>query len=423
VDNPARERSRGLGLGLSIVQRLGIITDHKVGVRSLHGKGSVFSIEAPIVETALIVTSPAVPAMTSSPLPDVPTRSGKILVIEDDPDIRQLLEMFLTDEGHEVATVRDGHDAIALITPHTNLPDLILSDYNLPNGGNGLEVTKKLREMIGHAVAVVIVTGDISSKTAQDIADANCARLNKPMKLSDLNNTIQYLLTDATSFPAPKRFQPKRERTSDQATIFVVDDDAAICSTMSELLEGQGYHVETFATGEAFLSSGAKPSNACLLLDANLPGMSGFELLNNLPDSLENIQAIMITGQGDTKLAVQAIKSGAFDFIEKPVGQDELLAAISRALERSKDAENMTSQRQVAAAKVASLTTRQRQIMHLVLAGEPSKIIAEDLGISQRTVENHRASIMEKTGTKSLPALARLALTAVTKNGIPNKPQ
>jgi len=151
--------------------------------------------------------------------------------------------------------------------------------------------------------------------------------------------------------------------------------------------------------------------------------MSGFELLNNLPDSLENIQAIMITGQGDTKLAVQAIKSGAFDFIEKPVGQDELLAAISRALERSKDAENMTSQRQVAAAKVASLTTRQRQIMHLVLAGEPSKIIAEDLGISQRTVENHRASIMEKTGTKSLPALARLALTAVTKNGIPNKPQ
>jgi two-component system CheB/CheR fusion protein len=100
-----------------------------------------------------------------------------------------------------------------------------------------------------------------------------------------------------------------------------------------------------------------------------------------------------------------------------------LLAAISRALERSKDAENMTSQRQVAAAKVASLTTRQRQIMHLVLAGEPSKIIAEDLGISQRTVENHRASIMEKTGTKSLPALARLALTAVTKNGIPNKPQ
>ena len=423
VDNPARERSRGLGLGLSIVQRLGIITDHKVGVRSLHGKGSVFSIEAPIVETALIVTSPAVPAMTSSPLPDVPTRSGKILVIEDDPDIRQLLEMFLTDEGHEVATVRDGHDAIALITPHTNLPDLILSDYNLPNGGNGLEVTKKLREMIGHAVAVVIVTGDISSKTAQDIADANCARLNKPMKLSDLNNTIQYLLTDATSFPAPKRFQPKRERTSDQATIFVVDDDAAICSTMSELLEGQGYHVETFATGEAFLSSGAKPSNACLLLDANLPGMSGFELLNNLPDSLENIQAIMITGQGDTKLAVQAIKSGAFDFIEKPVGQDVLLAAISRALERSKDAENMTSQRQVAAAKVASLTTRQRQIMHLVLAGEPSKIIAEDLGISQRTVENHRASIMEKTGTKSLPALARLALTAVTKNGIPNKPQ
>jgi two-component system CheB/CheR fusion protein len=422
VDNPARERSRGLGLGLSIVQRLGILMDHKVSVRSVHGKGSVFSIEVSAVAGAASKISAAIPSVVLSNLPNISAHVGKILVIEDDPDIRQLLEMFLTDEGHQVATARDGHDAIALIAPHTKLPDLILSDYNLPDGVNGLEVTKKLREMIGHDVAVVIVTGDISSRTMKDIAAADCVQLNKPMKLNDLNDTIQYLLADAASLPPQSQPKPKNGPLQDQATIYVIDDDTTICSTMHEVLEAQGYYVETFISGEAFLSADAKPTNACLLLDANLPGMSGFDLLKNLPAPLESIQAIMITGQGDIKLAVQAIKSGAFDFIEKPVGHDELLVAVSRALERSKDAENTNTRQQCATAKVASLTPRQRQIMHLVLAGEPSKIIAADLGISQRTVENHRASIMKKTATKSLPALARLAMAAASKIAVPCQP-
>ncbi len=120
----------------------------------------------------------------------------------------------------------------------------------------------------------------------------------------------------------------------------------------------------------------------------------------------------MITGNSDVAMAVQAMKAGAADFIEKPIGAAELLASIDRALELSRDSRKIVAWQADAAAHLATLTPRQRQIMELVLAGHPSKNIAADLGISQRTVENHRASIMKKTGSISLPALARLALAA-----------
>ena len=115
----------------------------------------------------------------------------------------------------------------------------------------------------------------------------------------------------------------------------------------------------------------------------------------------------MITGNSDVPMAVQAMKAGASDFIEKPISRDELLASVERALEQSRDSSKLSARREDAAKHVAGLTPRQHQIMELVLAGHPSKNIAADLGISQRTVENHRASIMKKTGSKSVPALAR----------------
>jgi two-component system CheB/CheR fusion protein len=121
----------------------------------------------------------------------------------------------------------------------------------------------------------------------------------------------------------------------------------------------------------------------------------------------------MITGNSDVPIAVQAMKAGASDFIEKPIGRAELIASITRTLEQSKDATKLSIWREEAVNHIARLTPRQRQIMELVLAGHPNKNIAADLGISQRTVENHRASIMKKTGSTSLPALARLALAAI----------
>jgi two-component system CheB/CheR fusion protein len=146
--------------------------------------------------------------------------------------------------------------------------------------------------------------------------------------------------------------------------------------------------------------------------------MGGLDLLRRLRATGDPLPAIMITGSSDVHMAVAAMKAGAADFIEKPITAVELLAGIDRALERSHDASKLLAWQASAARHIAGLTPRQHQIMDLVLAGHPSKNIAADLGISQRTVENHRASIMKTTGTKSLPALARLALAAAAAPGV-----
>jgi two-component system CheB/CheR fusion protein len=140
--------------------------------------------------------------------------------------------------------------------------------------------------------------------------------------------------------------------------------------------------------------------------------MKGVDLLKLLHDRGDRLPAIMITGNSDVRVAVQAMKEGASDFIEKPIGTPELLESVGRAFEQSLNSQKLSAWREDAANHISGLTPRQHQIMDLVLAGCPSKIIAADLGISQRTVENHRALIMKKTGSKSLPALTRLALAA-----------
>ena len=179
------------------------------------------------------------------------------------------------------------------------------------------------------------------------------------------------------------------------------------------MLEEEGRTVEDYATCEAFLEAYRPGREACLLIDAYLPGMSGLELLQRLHDDGHRLPAIMITGNSDVPMAVQAMKAGASDFIEKPISRERTARqrrARARTVAGCDQAVRLAGGR--GATIVAGLTPRQRQIMEMVLAGHPSKNIAADLGISQRTVENHRAAIMKKTGSKSLPALARLALAA-----------
>lgn len=413
LDNAARERSRGLGLGLSIVQRLGNLLGHPVRVRSQPGKGSVFSIEV------TLPTSRAAPQLehhrpgARAAAAGGVHHTGAILVIEDDPEVRDLLELFLKDEGHTAATVPDGVAALELVARGTIRPDLILADYNLPSGMNGLQVTAELREKLHRQTPVVILTGDISTGTLSEIALQDCVQLNKPVKLKDLTQVIQRLLPK--SHPAPPRRVPHPVESTGSPgppVIFVVDDDDHVRGAIRTILEEDGRTVEDYADCEAFLEAYIPSREACLLIDAYLPEMSGLELLQHLHATGHRLPAIMITGYGDVPMAVQAMKAGASDFIEKPISRGELLAGVARAFEQARDSSKLSAWKESAASHVASLTPRQRQIMELVLAGHPSKNIAADLGISQRTVENHRASIMKKTGSKSLPALARLALAA-----------
>jgi two-component system CheB/CheR fusion protein len=276
-------------------------------------------------------------------------------------------------------------------------PDLVLADYNLPNGPNGLDLAVAIRVAAGKAVPAIILTGDISNATMRTVALAGCELLSKPVGLPALREAIARLLMPSAA---------------GQPVICVVDDDDEVRNAIMAVLEADGRTVEGYPSGEAFMQAFRSGADACLLIDAALPGMSGIDLLEQLRAAGHGLPAIVITGQSDVPMAIRAMKAGASDFIEKPVDRAGLLASIVRALEGSRDAAKLTAWRETATAQLAGLTPRQREIMTLVLAGHPSKNIAADLRISQRTVENHRASIMRRTGTASLPALARLALMA-----------
>ncbi len=405
IDNAARERSLGLGLGLSIVQRLGALLGHKVGVRSLPSRGSVFSIDVALKDPKAKFTAPKVVAEIEAPHTPAPVAGAQtILIVDDDPDLRDLLDQLLKDAGYRTTVTGDSHSALEMIAAKTIQPDLVLADYNLPGALNGLQLAERIRNTMGKGFPVVILTGDISTTTLRAVAADNCVQLNKPVKREALLKAINQLLAQE---PAVDKHQ-----TDGAATIYIVDDDSEVRHSLRELLEADGRTVEDFGDCEAFLAAYRPGGEACLLIDAYLPGIDGIELLRQLKSAGYHLPAIMITGSSAVPMAVEAMKVGAIDFIEKPVRWKDLLASIDRALELSRDEAKLLDWQADAKLHLKGLTKRQHQVMEMVLAGHPSKNIAADLGISQRTVENHRASIMKKTGTKSLPALARLALAA-----------
>jgi two-component system, chemotaxis family, CheB/CheR fusion protein len=280
LDNPARERIRGLGLGLSIVQRLGSLLDHSIDVQSRPGKGSVFAIEAPIARE-----QPGVLPQRRQP-----------------GTVRQ-------------PTVRAG-----------------------------------------------------SSPQAETKVDM---------------------------------LQP---------TIFVVDDDASVREAMSRFLQEEGWLVEVYGSAEAFLQAYRPGREGCLVVDAWMPRIGGLELLERLQTEGGAPPAIVITGHADIPLAVRAMKAGAMAFLEKPVRYDELVVNIERALELTRNSAALSSLREATARRIARLTPRERQIMEMVVEGNPNKQIAYVLGISQRTVETHRAAAMKKIGARTLSELIHLTI-------------
>ena len=411
VDNAARQRKHGLGLGLSIVKRLGDLLGHPVQVRSLLGKGSVFSVEVPT--TAKLPQPHVEPTADAESAPEPAVFKGSILIIEDDAEVCEHLEAFLDEEGYFAATASDGASALKWAETSVEPPDLVLADYHLPNGANGVEVSQQLRRYFNRQIPFVVLTGDTTIEALRNIATHDCVLFNKPVKLRELTLAIDKLMKQPLSLAIADHDRVV-VASADLVgpTIFVVDDDDRIRGALSAVLEYEGRTVETFASCEAFLLAFNPDKPALLLVDAYLPGMSGIELLEKLRLDGHQIPAIMITGNSDVTMAVHAMRAGASDFIEKPVGRDELIRSVDRALELSADSGKATQFRDAAATRMAGLTVRQRDVMERVLAGHPNKNIAADLGISQRTVENHRASIMKRTGSRSLPALARLALIA-----------
>ncbi len=194
--------------------------------------------------------------------------------------------------------------------------------------------------------------------------------------------------------------------------IHLIEDDQLEREVTRYWFEREGWDVLDYASAEEFLTAPRPSREACLIVDVKLPGMSGVELLEVLSTEKAHVPAIMVTGCGDIAAAVSALKAGASDFLEKPADCEMVVESVMRAIEHARAVWARDDLRTQAAAQLSSLTPREREVMKRVLEGTPNKNIAADLGISQRTVESHRAGVMQKTGSRSLPALVELYLLA-----------
>ena len=192
--------------------------------------------------------------------------------------------------------------------------------------------------------------------------------------------------------------------------IHVVDDEPDVRDALAMLVRSVGYRAQTYPNADEFLARYRPEHAGCLLADVRMPGMSGLELQERLSREDPALPAIIMTGHGDVPMAVRAMKAGAFDFIEKPFNDQVLLDRLAEAIAQARRSGDTAAGRRLAAARYAQLTPREREVMAGIVAGRLNKLIADDLGLSVRTVEIHRAHIMEKMQASSLSALVRMAM-------------
>jgi len=200
----------------------------------------------------------------------------------------------------------------------------------------------------------------------------------------------------------------------DNQVVFIVDDDKAVRDSLRLLMKSVGLDTKTFASGREFLEEYQPETCGCLVLDIRMPGMSGLELQEQLVAKGIDLPIIFITGHGDVPMAVQAMKRGATDFIQKPFRDQELLDRVNDALKYSRSDRQHSVEKNETMRRVDTLTPRELEIMNMIVDGKASKVIAIDLGVSQRTVETHRARVMEKMDARSLAHLIQMAILART---------
>ncbi|HXH15944.1 MAG TPA: response regulator [Sphingomonas sp.] len=195
-------------------------------------------------------------------------------------------------------------------------------------------------------------------------------------------------------------------------TVHVVDDDAAIRQSVAFMLRKAGHVVETYTSGVAFLKTATRETRGCVLLDVRMPEIDGLEVQSRLAQQGITLPVIMLTGHGDVTLAVRAVKAGAIEFLEKPFERSALLHAIDEALDQAGRNDRHHLLAADAVVRLAALTARERDVLDGMVLGRPNKLIAFDLGIATRTVEVHRANLMEKLSARSLSDVLRIAFTA-----------
>lgn len=194
-------------------------------------------------------------------------------------------------------------------------------------------------------------------------------------------------------------------------TVFVVDDDADVRDSLALLLEASGYDVKSFDSAQTFLAGDGPHMPGCLIVDIRMPHMSGLELQEKLKAQNSPLSVVVMTGHAEIPLAVQAMKAGAVDFLEKPLGEAALLDGVQRALQHVSQANHDAEAAKKVEDRISQLTQREKEVLDLIVAGKANKVIAYELSISPRTVEIHRARVMDKTGARNLAELVRMVLS------------
>ncbi|HSD11478.1 MAG TPA: response regulator transcription factor [Candidatus Binatia bacterium] len=203
--------------------------------------------------------------------------------------------------------------------------------------------------------------------------------------------------------------------TDSTPTVFIVDDDTGLCQALVYLLESVDLRCETYASTQQFLDAYDPERPGCLVLDVRMPGMSGLDFQIELAQRRSTLPIIMITGYADVSMAVRAMKAGAIEFLEKPFGDQVILESVQQAIERDRQVRLVERERARFGSRLSTLTQRERQVMDLLVAGKSNKEIADELRVSRKTVETHRAKLMSKTDAKSLAGLIRSLLLYVER--------
>jgi two-component system, chemotaxis family, CheB/CheR fusion protein len=386
----------------SIVKPISDVLGLSVKARSRPGVGLLFTADVPMGQT------PRSELLREGAIPDgdVPQTGagGVVAAISDNPSEHEALKLLLQEAGCQVVAVRHGSGRVELEAVGGMQAEVIVADFALLTK-DVVNLIAETRRMLGQRVPVVMIL-DGEWRTQSPIADP-VTYLSKPATAEEVTGRVRQTLAAARVRLAVSR--TKDERSAKQ-TIFIVDDDRLLLETMGALLRARGEDVEVHSNAEGFLKSYAPSRRGCLVVDDKLPGLGGVDLLEKLRGDGAMLPSIVITGHGDIATAVRAMRAGAVDYIEKPVNHEQLLAAIDRALEIDKESADVVARRKELAARHATLTHRERQVMGLVVKGASSKSIGRLLNISQRTVESHRAAVMKRMGAASLSELIRTVM-------------
>jgi len=406
IENDAKESGRGLGIGLAIVQRSSELLGAKVNVRSVLDRGSVFWVELPICSQSVEPDTESNPEDQSN----VQVRPVSVLLVEDDQEVLGTLQTLLELDGFRVIPADSPIAALSGLRHAAGAIDLILTDFNLPEGINGLELIRLVRQELGLKLPAIVLTGDISTVTEHSVVAERSILLRKPVNDHDLTALIVDL-TKTAPLPVSSdgRASPVARRPIRPAVSFI-DDDADIRFSMFRYFEAIDWPVRLFPSAESFLAATPRPDaeleDGCIVTDLLMEGMNGIDLIEHLNKDHWHVPVIVLTGRGDIATAVKAMRAGAVDILEKPFRGEALEAAILQALRKNADAAKPDGVDN----SISTLTSREREVMDCVIAGQANKMIAFTLGISQRTVEHHRRKMMSKVGASTLPDLVRIAI-------------